>query len=269
MDIRFDGKVVVVIGGSSGIGKTTVKAFVDSGGVVIFTGLEAAETIKLSEFGAQEYCQLDVTDEEAVQGFAEYIDTQYGGADVLFNNAGILIAHMLHECSSEEWDNTMNINVKGVFLCSKYIIPQMMRKGCGAIVNTSSMSGLQADHGFCSYNTSKGAVANLTRNMAIDYAKHGIRVNAVNPGSIKTPMYYSFADEVGGVDVLDFGTADVYPLERVGLPEDVAACVLFLASEQAAFVTGHNLVVDGGITAHTGAQHHWERVRRELEFKAR
>lgn len=215
--------------------------------------------------GDAEYYCLDVTDAKAVEEFAAYVDEKYDGADVLFNNAGILISHKCHECTIEEWDATMNIDVKGVFLCSKFFIPQMLRKGKGSIVNTSSMSGLAADQGYFSYNAAKGAVANMTRNMAIDYAKDGIRVNAVAPGSIKTQMYFRSAERVGGLGVLDYGCADVYPIGRNGYPEEVAACVLFLASDQASFVTGHNLVVDGGITANTGAQRRWDRIKREYE----
>ena len=163
MDIRFDGKVVVVTGGSSGIGATTAKEFVKSGGTVIFTGIEDPAQVDVSSYGGAEYYRLDVTKEEEVKAFADYVDQKYGGADVLFNNAGILIAHRCHECTVEEWDSTMNINVKGVFLCSKYFIPQMIRKGGGSIVNTSSMSGLLADYTYFSYNASKGAVANMTR----------------------------------------------------------------------------------------------------------
>ncbi len=265
MDIRFDGKVVVVIGGSSGIGEATAKAFVSSGGQVIFTGIEQPSEISMDGYGDGDYYQLDVTDAKAVEVFADYVNEKYGGADVLFNNAGILIPHKCHECTVEEWDQTMAINVKGVFLCSKFFLPQMMAKGKGAIVNTSSMSGLAADHNYFSYNASKGAVANMTRNMAIDYAQYGIRVNAVNPGSIKTQMYFRSAEKMGGLEVLDFGSADVYPIGRNGYPEEVAACVLFLASDQASFVTGHNLVVDGGITANTGAQSRWDRIIREYK----
>ncbi|MCP4750676.1 MAG: SDR family oxidoreductase [Proteobacteria bacterium] len=265
MDIRFDNRIIVVIGGSTGIGKATVKQFAGSGGHVVFTGIEESDDIDISQYHEEgdavpSYKQLDNTVENDVEEFAAYVDRKYGGCDVLFNNAGILAANILHETPTEEWLKTMNVNVNGMYYTSKYFIPQMLKKGRGAIVNTSSMSGLQADHNFSSYNASKGAVANLTRNMALDYAPYNIRVNAVAPGATKTPMHDLYVDAVGGEDVMALGNSMVYPLKRVGLPEEIANAVLFLASDQASFITGINLVVDGGITAHTGAQNDWELV---------
>lgn len=266
MDIRFDGKIVVIIGGSSGIGKATVKKFLESGGKVIFTGIEEPNDIDINSFTDEflesvEYYQLEVTDEEKVKKFASYISEKYSGCDVLFNNAGIINPNVLHEIPTEEWLHMMNVNVNGYYYTSKYFIPQMINKGGGAIINTSSISGLLADYTFCSYNVSKGAIANLTRNMALDYIQYNIRVNAVAPGSIRTPMYEKFFDSVGGEDILDLGHSMEYPMKRVGFPEEVANAVLFLASDQASFINGINLVIDGGLTAHTGAQHNWEMVK--------
>jgi len=266
MNIRFDNKVVVVVGGSTGIGNATTRLFLESGADVIFCGIEQKETISLDEYksigpGVADYYQLDVTKEEQCKAFAQYIEDSYGKCDVLFNNAGVLIPNLLHKTPTDEWLKTVDINLNGIYYVSKYILPLMIKGGGGSVVNTSSMSGLQADHTFSSYNATKGAVANLTRNMALDYAPYAIRVNAVAPGSIRTSMYLKFADKVGGLDVLDHGNGKVYPLGRVGFPEEVAQAVLFLASDKASFITGTNLVVDGGITAHTGAQHEWADVR--------
>lgn len=266
MEIRFDGKVIVVIGGSTGIGKATVKLFLESGGQVIFTGIEEEKEIDLDEYSkypdeSYEYKQLDITDEEGVKKFASYVKKKWSGCDVLFNNAGILEVDILHETPTEKWLRVMDVNVNGFYYTSKYFIPQMIEKGGGVIVNTSSMSGLQADYAFCAYNASKGAVANLTRNMALDYAPYNIRVNAVAPGNIKTPMYEKFAPDIGGIDILDLGVSMVKPMKRHGLPEEIGNAVLFLASDKASFITGVNLLVDGGLTAHTGAQHNWEMVK--------
>lgn len=264
MDIRFDGKKIVVIGGSAGIGAAAVKGFAQSGGEVYFTGIEPenslSDDINYME-GNCYYHQLDVTDEPGVKDFAQYVEQKAGGCDILFNNAGILIPNMVHETTLEEWNKVMAVNAQGVFICSKYFLPHMMKKKSGSIVNTSSMSGLFADYGFASYNASKAAVANLTRNMAMDYALYNIRVNAVAPGSVRTSMYDSFADWAGGMELLDAGHREVYPLGRIGRPEEIANVVQFLASDKASFITGHILVVDGGITAYTGSQHQWERVR--------
>jgi len=259
MDIRFDGKIVVVIGGSTGIGKATVKLFAQSGGKVIFTGIEKESEIDINEYFSKGdptpvYQMLDIRIEDDVSKFADYVDKKYNGCDVLFNNVGILTINILHEITTEEWQKTMDINMNGMYYTSKYFLPQMIKKGGGAVVNTSSVSGLFADYTLCAYNTSKGAVANLTRNMALDYAKYNIRVNAVAPGITKTPMYYAFGDSVGGLDVLEFGASIVYPSHRVGLPEEIANAVVFLASDKASFISGTNLVIDGGITAHTGQQ---------------
>lgn len=265
MEISFNGKIVVITGGSTGIGKATAKKFLESGARVIFTGIEKNSEVLLTEYSSNaeqmaEYYRLDVTDETAVIQFAEHIYKCYGGCDVLFNNAGILAPHILHETPTEEWLKTISVNVNGLFFTSKYLIPLMLKRGGGAIVNTSSISGLQADYAFSSYNASKGAVANLTRNMALDYAQYNIRVNAVAPGSVRTSMYNHFAALVGGADLLDYGTNMVYPLGRIAEPDDVANAVLFLASDKASYITGVNLMVDGGISAHTGAQHNWDSV---------
>lgn len=264
MDIRFDKKTIVVIGGSTGIGKECVKQFANSGGKVIFTGIESSEDIDVKDYynagdEACVYYRLDNTIEEDVKSFAQYVYDNFGGADVLHNNAGIFAKNILHEIPTKDWERMININLTGMFLTCKYFIPQMLEKGKGAIVNTCSMSGLFADYGFCAYNASKGGVANLTRSLALDYAECGIRTNAVAPGSIRTQMYYDCADSVGGQAALDNGMARVYPTNRCGDPIEVAYAVLFLASEQASFINGVNLLVDGGITAHTGGPRYWDK----------
>lgn len=266
MDIRFNNKTVVVIGGSTGIGAVVVDKFLASGAKVIFTGIEEIDVVDLDKYrhhckDCVEYVQLDITEESDVEAFASMVKVRHGGCDVLFNNAGILASGLLHETPSKDWLRVMDVNVNGLFYTSKYFIPHMLEKGKGAIVNTASMSGLQADYGFGVYNASKGAVSNLTRNMAIDYAEYNIRVNAVCPGSVRTPMYDRYADVVGGTDILELGTGMAYPMGRIGKPEEIANVVLFLASDEAGFMTGANVVVDGGITAHTGAQHHWDVIK--------
>lgn len=266
MDIRFDGKTVAVIGGSTGIGKATVKLFAQSGGRVIFTGIERESEIKIEEYSDKDnptpvYQCLDIRNEEDVRKFADYIDQNFNGCDVLFNNVGILTTNILHEVSTDEWRKNMDVNITGMYFTSKYFLPQMIKKGGGAVINTSSVSGLFGDYGLCAYNATKGAVANLTRNMALDYAEFNIRVNAVAPGITKTPMYYAFGESVGGLDVLEYGAAVVYPGRRVAFPEEIANAVIFLASDRASFISGTNLLVDGGITAHTGQQRDYDKAK--------
>jgi NAD(P)-dependent dehydrogenase (short-subunit alcohol dehydrogenase family) len=270
LNIRFDNKTVVVMGGSSGIGKATVKLFAQSGGKVIFTGIEDEKQIDVKEFCSDGglvpvYQRLDVSVEEDVKKLTERVEIEFGGCDVLFNNVGILTENILHEIPTEVWHRNIDVNVNGMYYASKYFLPQMIKKGGGAVVNTSSVSGLFGDYTLCVYNTTKGAVANLTRNMALDYAQYNIRVNAVAPGITKTPMYYGFAKAVGGQEVLDYGAAVVYPGRRVGLPEEIANAVVFLASDRASFISGVNLMVDGGITAHTGQQRDYDRIKEMLE----
>lgn len=264
MDIRFEGRVIVVTGGATGIGQAAARTFAAGGGRVIITGIEPAREVDVKTTGAEEYRRLDVRSEGDVQRFAAYVEEAYGGADVLCNNAGVLFPHPAHECTAAEWEQTMAVNATGVFLCSKYFLPHMMRKGGGAVVNTCSMSGLFADDAYFAYCASKGAVANMTRSMAVDYARYNIRVNAVNPGSTCTPMHLRMC-EAPGLGLVEYGHKDVYPLERIAQPQEVANCIVFLASAEASFVTGHNLLVDGGLTAHTGSQRRWGRIAREYE----
>jgi len=172
------------------------------------------------------------------------LDT-YGKIDILFNNAGVLAFGAVTDTDETTWDRVMNINLKGVFLCSKYVIPHMIDNGGGAIINTSSSTGAHDAIGnTAAYVTSKGGVTLLTRCMAIDYAERGIRVNCVCPGPTDTPM---LRNNLSAQELKDF--AATFPMKRLGKPREIAQAVLFLASDEASFVTGHALAVDGGQTA--------------------
>ncbi len=271
MTISFKDKTVVVVGGSTGIGFATAKSFLDAGANVVYAGLEKESELEErleSKDAICYYRQLDATSETQMQEFTQFVKEEAGGCDVLFNNAGILMSKLLHEMSLEEWQRVMTVNLNSTFLGCKYFIPQMLEKGKGSIVNMSSVSGVLADHGFPAYNASKAAIANVTRNLAIDYAANNIRVNSVAPGSVKTRIYDNFANEVGGQEILDAGTNEVYPMGRIATCQEVANAVLFLASDLASFITGHNLLIDGGLTASTGAQHQWDRVREYYKIKS-
>lgn len=258
MNIGIENKTAVIIGGTSGIGEATVRLFMKAGASVIFTGRNSArgdaleEELKTTyECSKALFVSSDISKESDVMKLADYVKSELGGCDILFNNSGILLGSKIHETSTEDWQAVVNVNLNGYYYTSKYFIPQMIEKGGGVIINTSSVSGLLGDYNCCAYNASKGAISNMTRAMAIDYAKNNIRVNAVCPGSIRTPMYDSCAALIGR-EKCDKMFENAYPGYRIGEPEEVAKVVLFLASDLASFVNGVNLPIDGGLTAHTG-----------------
>ena len=255
MDLGLGGKAVVVAGGSSGLGAAAVRLFVEEGARVVFTGVAQEEGLALQEAltekgGTAVFRLSDISSEESVKQLADYVGTAFGGCDILFNNAGILRGGRLHETSVADWDLVQSVNIRGFFLTCRYFIPQMLKKGRGVIINTSSVSGLFGDYRSSAYNASKGAVTNLTRSLALDYAEHGIRVNAVCPGSMRTPMYDACAQAIGP-ELCERMFSERYPGHRIAAAEEVAKVVVFLASEASSFINGVNLPVDGGLTAHT------------------
>nr|WP_322711300.1 SDR family oxidoreductase [Nostoc sp. ChiSLP03a]MDZ8212503.1 SDR family oxidoreductase [Nostoc sp. ChiSLP03a] len=244
-------KVALVTGGTTGIGRATMIAFGAAGAKVVFSGRRDAEgdkTAKLiRETGAEcLYVHSDVSNEAEVQALVEKTIATYGRLDCAFNNAAIdTSGKPLHEQSIENFDKLMSINVRGLFLCMKYEIQQMLNQGAGAIVNTSSVAGLIGYPGASSYIASKHAVVGLTRAAALDYAKQGIRINAVNPGSIATEMMYRSIDQMG---IAADDVIAMVPMGRIGQAEEVAQAVVFLCSDAASYITGQPLVIDGGVT---------------------
>lgn len=245
-------KVALVTGGTSGIGKATALAFGAAGAKVVFSGRREAEGEDIANLirnsGAEcLFVRSDVSSEADVQALVQKTIATYGKLDCAFNNAGIQGSmNPLHEQSVEDFDNLMAINVRGVFLCMKYQIQQMLTQGSGAIVNNSSVGGLFGISGLSPYTASKHAVMGLTRSAAIDYAKQGIRINTVNPGSIATQRLDLFADEMG---ITTNDLAAMSPMGRIGKPEEIAETVVFLCSDAASYITGQSLVVDGGYTS--------------------
>jgi NAD(P)-dependent dehydrogenase (short-subunit alcohol dehydrogenase family) len=251
---RFEGKVAVVTGGASGIGKATVEAFLDEGAKVAIVDISdktGAETVKALRGKGYDPMLVvgDVTSSTDVKRMVGEVMTRFGRIDVLFNNAGILVEGTIEKVREEDWDRTMAVNVKGVFLMTKETIPVMLGQGGGSIVNNASCSGLVGDRAAIAYNASKGAVVLMTKCLALDYAQKGIRVNCVCPGEIETPMFLQEAASRGTpVDEYRKELCEYHPIGRLGRPEEVARTVLFLASDDASFITGTAVSVDGGYT---------------------
>ncbi|MDZ4876750.1 MAG: 2,5-dichloro-2,5-cyclohexadiene-1,4-diol dehydrogenase [Chroococcidiopsis cubana SAG 39.79] len=245
-------KVALVTGGTSGIGRATAITFGAAGAKVVFSGrrdIEGEDTAKLiRETGAEcLYVHSDASKEEDIKALVQKTVATYGRLDCAFNNAGVeSLVKPLHEQSIEEFDNLMAINVRGVFLCMKYEIEQMLTQGSGAIVNSSSGVGLIGLPGSSPYVASKHAVMGLTRSAALDYAQQGIRINAVNPGFIATEMIDRIvADIRSTADNL----ASTVPMRRIGQVDEVAQAIVFLCSDAASYITGQPLAIDGGYTA--------------------
>ena len=246
---QFTSKVALVTGGSSGMGRAAARAFAREGAnvVVADTSVQGGEEIvrRIKDSGAEAlFVPTDVSRATAVEALVNTTITTYGRLDYAFNNAGINEEHgPVTDCTEAEWDRIISINLKGIWLCMKYEIPQMLKIGSGAIVNTASVVGLTGGRGFPAYVASKHGIIGLTKATALDYGPHGIRVNAVCPGTIYTSMYER---RVGNAPETTARIISEIPLRRLGQPEDVADAVIWLCSDAASFVTGHCLVVDGG-----------------------
>jgi NAD(P)-dependent dehydrogenase (short-subunit alcohol dehydrogenase family) len=245
-------KVALVTGGTSGIGKATALAMGAAGAKVVFSGRREEEGEDVANLIRQSgaeclFVRSDVSSEADVQTLIQKTVATYGRLDLAFNNAGIVSpAKPLHEHSLEHFDNLIAINVRGLFLCMKYEIQQMLTQGAGVIINNSSTNGLVGFAGISPYVASKHAVMGLTRAAALDYAKQGIRINAVNPGSIATEGMDRFVNEMG---ITTNDLASIVPMGRMGQPEEIAAAVVFLCSDAASYITGQSLLADGGYTA--------------------
>jgi NAD(P)-dependent dehydrogenase (short-subunit alcohol dehydrogenase family) len=249
---RVENKVVIITGGALGIGKETSILLAKEGAKVAITDVLDKEGEKLaSEInqsgGAAKFWHLDVTNEKQVENVYADVVKEFGKLDASVNNAGIGgVNKPTHELTEQEWDTLMNVNVKGVFFCTKYAVQHMLKNGSGSIVNLSSIYGLIGAGDAPPYHASKGAVRLMAKNDAIIYAKNNIRVNSVHPGFIITPMVENFAKDTPGV--LEYLTT-LHPLGHLGEPLDIAYGILYLVSDESKFVTGSELVIDGGYTA--------------------
>ena len=251
----FAGRVAVVTAGGSGIGAATGRRFAREGAAVVIADLSGrrAEAVAgeiVAAGGRAEWLKMDAADPEGVQAAIRRAVDTYGRLDVMVNNAGLAEVAPLEEITLEGWNRVLAVTLTSTFLGMKYCLPVMRGQGGGAIVNTASISGTAGDYGLSSYNAAKAGVINLTRSAAIENARHGIRVNCVCPGTIDTraPIL------LGGdrADEIRRAQAAVNPVARMGEADEIAAAILFLASDDASFITGAAIVADGGLTAHTG-----------------
>lgn len=254
---RVKGKICIVTGAALGIGEATARRLVEEGArVALFDvrdddGQRLADSLRASG-GDARYWRVDVTREENVRNAIDDVVATWGAVDVLVNNAGIAGANKpTHELTEAEWDAVQAVNVKGVFFCTKHVIAHMRRAGGGSIVNLSSIYGLVGAPDLPPYHASKGAVTLMTRTDALLYAADRIRVNSVHPGYIWTPLVEHHLRDSGAAD-LDAARRDVgnlHPLGHMGEPDDIAWGIVYLASDESKFMTGAELVIDGGYTA--------------------
>ncbi len=252
MALSLEEKVALVTGGSSGIGRATALVFARKGAKVVVADVltEGGEgtVSRIRDAGGQAiFVKTDVSKAADVMALVDDAVSTYGRLDCAFNNAGILgVNAPTADCTEDNWDRVIDINLKGVWLCMKYEIPQMLKQGNGAIVNTASIAGLVGSLGLPAYCASKGGIIQLTKTAALEYATKGIRINAVCPGVIRTPMV---EQATGGKPELEAQFTALEPVRRMGTPEEIAEAVVWLCSDAASFVTGHPMVVDGGFVA--------------------
>ncbi|MDH3659837.1 MAG: SDR family oxidoreductase [Alphaproteobacteria bacterium] len=250
MSGRLAGKVALVTGGRGGIGRAICDRFSREGAIVFAADLSAQGSMDHADDApGGTFTRLDVTNEVSVKAAMETIDAEHHRLDVLVNAAGIEIEKTIEDTSLEEWNRIFAINVTGTFLTCKHALPLLRKSAGGSIVNFGSYDGFIADPGLAAYCATKGAVHALTRAMACDHGPEGIRVNAICPGYIDTPMLQSFFRDSGDIESLQQAVRDVHPTKTYGTPEDIANLVLWLASDEARYASGQLWVLDGGLSA--------------------
>ncbi len=248
--MRLNGKVAIITGAASGIGKATAILFAEHSAKIVVAdinedGGKKTVTDIQDEGNDAIFVKTDVTVKSDTEQMVEQAIASYGKLDILLNSAGIAMRLPVAELSEEDWHRCLDVNLTGVFLCSKAAIPAMQNNGCGSIINMSSIYGIVGADVRAAYVASKGAVTNLTRGMALDYASDNIRVNCICPGFVETPLVAGVVKTPEEYQKL----ADKHPLQRLAKPEEIAYGALYLASEESSFVTGIALPIDGGYTA--------------------
>jgi NAD(P)-dependent dehydrogenase (short-subunit alcohol dehydrogenase family) len=252
MDLKLQGKAILVTGAGSGIGRATSLLFAKEGGrvAVVDVNKEGGDaTVRLIEMngGKSKFIQCDVSKDQEVKAMVKAVIEKYGRVDCAFNNAGIEgLNSPVVDYTEEVWDRVLDINLKGVWLCMKYEIPEMLKQGSGVIVNTASVAGLIGTPGATGYTASKHGVVGLTKTAALEYAKAGIRINAICPGAIHTELVDRMVQKYPFMQKF---YEDAHPIGRIGKVEEVAGAVAWLCSPWASFMTGNAMVIDGGFTA--------------------
>lgn len=244
------GKVAVVTGAASGIGAEIVRLYLEAGAEIV--AVDRDPNVRRVVDGREDRARAvvgDVADEATAIAYAEAARDAFGRIDVMVNNAGIACVKPIADHSPDEWDRVMNVNVKSIYWSARHVIPMMKSQGRGLILNTGSISSVAGIPGQGAYAPSKGAIVQMTRQMAIDYAPFGIRVNAVCPGTVDTPLLRHSAEESGDPERFLKGLADAHPIGRIAAAEEIAQFFLFLATDRARFFTGSVLMIDGGFTA--------------------
>jgi dihydroanticapsin dehydrogenase len=254
MSDRVKDRIAIVTGAGSGIGQASAIRLAEEGAKVICADINlesatnTAQQIKDAGFIADGY-DLDISDSQACTALVDHAFTKFGAIDILVNNAGVNLPGVFHEVSNETIDRTLNVNVKGAMYLTRAALPYMLKNSRGSIVNMSSVNGLVSEPYLSVYSASKGAIVMFTRGIALDYAKTGIRCNAICPGWVDTPINHAHAKMLGGLDHV-YKTIDSFqPIGRPGTSREIANVVLFLASDESSFMTGSIVSADGGMTA--------------------
>lgn len=247
-------KVAVVTGAGMGIGRATARVLASYGVRVVVADKNqdaAEETVSLIQASSGEATAIvtDVSNADDVERLMAETVRIFGQLDIVHNNAGVAIGAGLVEMSMQQWQQTLSVNLLGVALGMKYSLPFMIKQGKGSIINTTSVQALVGSAGWAAYAASKGGIISLTRQAAVEYAQWGIRVNAIAPGTIDTPMNDHLLENADDAAAMRQGWVNMHPLGRIGLPEEVGELVAFLASDLASFITGQSIVIDGGLTS--------------------
>ncbi len=254
MSGRVVGLVAIVTGAGSGIGQASAIRLAEEGATVICADINdkaarATSDSIIATDGRASWAAIDISDSMACSDLVDKVVADFGSIDILVNNAGVNLPGVFHEVSNETIDRTLDVNVKGAMYLIRAAIPHMLKTGHGSIVNMSSVNGLVSEPFLSVYSASKGAIVMLTRGIALDYAKQGIRCNAICPGWVDTPINYAHADLLGGIKHVYETIGTFQPIGRPGTPREIANLVLFLASDEASFITGSIISADGGMTA--------------------